>query len=266
MRSHIPRSIAVARAAAALLVTLAYGGARAESPEDKGLRIARQVDRANEGWKTESSSMEMVLINAHGDRTTRKMRSQILEGDSDGDRSRIEFEWPADVKGTRMLTWSHKTQDDDQWLFLPAVKRVKRISSKNKAGSFMGSEFSYEDLGSQEIEKFKHKFLGEEALDGRAQWRIERIPVNPDSGYSRQVVWIDQEYQGASKIEYYDRKGELLKTATFSGYQRYGKLWRLTRIEVMNHQTKKASVLTWSERKLGEKLDRQLFEADELDD
>jgi hypothetical protein len=130
----------------------------------------------------------------------------------------------------------------------------------------MGSEFTYEDLGSQEVEKFKHKFLSDELVDGRKQWKMERVPTNPDSGYSRQVALIDQEYLGATKIDYYDRKGELLKTAVFSGYKKYGKFWRMNGIEVVNHQTKKSSVLTWSDRKLGDPLESRLFDADELDD
>lgn len=230
----------------------------------KGLEIARKVDKANEGFEGESSTMEMVLINAHGDKTTRKMRSIVTETDNDGDKSRIEFQWPADVKGTRMLTWTHKKGNDDQWLYLPALKRVKRITSRNKSGSFMGSEFAYEDLGSQEVEKFKHDFLGDAKIDGRDCWKMQRIPVDKKSGYSKQVLWIDKGYMNAVKIEYYDRKGELLKTAEFKGFKKYGKYWRVGRIEMLNHQTRKRSILDWKERKLGVDIDEDDFDSDEL--
>jgi hypothetical protein len=100
-----------------------------------------------------------VLVNAHGDRTTRKLRSSQIEVAGDGDRSRIEFEWPADVKGTRMLTWTHRKGNDDQWLFLPAINRVKRVSSGNRSGAFMGSEFAYEDLGSQHVGTYAERLL-----------------------------------------------------------------------------------------------------------
>ena len=159
------RKTAQALVAFSLMVA---GRAVAGPAEDKGLEIARKTDKANDGFKGEVSTMEMVLINAHGDRTTRKLTSRGIETASDGDRSRIEFEWPADVKGTRMLTWTHRKNDDDQWLYLPAVKRVKRISSNNKSGSFMGSEFAYEDLGSQEVDKYKYKLLADEPVAGRA--------------------------------------------------------------------------------------------------
>ena len=105
-----------------------------ETPETKGLRIATKADAVNAGFKGEASEMVMILTNAHGDKTTRKMSSKTLEGTDDGDRSIITFIWPADVKGTKMLTWTHKVGNDDQWLYLPSLKRVKRISSRNKSG------------------------------------------------------------------------------------------------------------------------------------
>jgi len=236
----------------------------ASSPEQKGLELSKKADAANDGYKGETSVMEMVLVNAHGDRTSRKLRSEQIEVSGDGDRSRIEFEWPADVKGTRMLTWTHKTANDDQWLFLPAINRVKRISSGNKSGSFMGSEFAYEDLGSQEVEKYKHKYLADDTLDGRKVWKLERVPVDSESGYSKLVTYLDQEYLNPLKIEYFDRKGELLKTAKFTNYKKHGKYWRAGGISMVNHQTKKESHLTWSERKVGVELRDKQFDSDEL--
>jgi outer membrane lipoprotein-sorting protein len=238
--------------------------ALAASPEEQGAQIARKVDAWNDGYKTESSNMEMVLINAHGDRTSRKLASQTLEVAGEGDRSRIEFEWPADVKGTRMLTWTHRKGDDDQWLFLPAINRVKRISAGNKSGSFMGSEFAYEDLASQEVDKYKHKLLGEEALNGRKTWKLERTPVDPRSGYSKQTLWIDQQYMQGVKIDYYDRKGELLKTLTLEGMKPYGKWFRADKLVMVNRQTKKESHLTFANRKLGAEIKAKDFESDGL--
>lgn len=257
----------VARMSLVSLVSLALAPAalaQATSPEEQGLQIARKVDASNDGFKAETSKMEMVLINAHGDRTTRKLRSQTLEVDGEGDRSRIEFEWPADVKGTRMLTWTHRKGDDDQWLFLPAINRVKRISAGNKSGSFMGSEFAYEDLSSQEVDKYKHKLLGEEAVNGRKTWKIERTPLDARSGYSKLVTWIDQQYMSAIRIDFYDRKGELLKTLRFESYKPYGKWFRADKLVMVNLQTKKQSELTWSDRKLSVEVKAKDFDSDGL--
>ena len=223
----------------------------AEDAGAKGLRIAKEADAFNAGFLGESSMMEMVLINAHGDETVRKMESKVLEVSDDGDKSIITFEWPNDVKGTKMLTWSHKVGNDDQWLYLPSLKRVKRISSRNKSGAFMGSEFAYEDLGSQEVEKYTYKWLRDEELNGRPVWVMERRPVDKRSGYSLQTVWMDKEHRQAHKIEYYDRKEEKLKTFTFEGYTQFGKHWRPASIFADNHQTGKKSKLTWNNRKNG---------------
>lgn len=231
----------------------------------KGLEIAKKVDEANEGFGGEVSEMEMVLINAYGDRTTRRMTSTVLEVLGDGDKSKIEFLWPADVKGTRMLTWAHKRDDDDQWLYLPAIKRTKRISSSNKSGSFMGSEFSYEDLGSQEVEKFTHTFLEDTTLGDREVWKMKRVPADARSGYARQLLWIDKQYMNPLKIEYYDRKNELLKTSALSGYERFDRLWRVGKIAMVNHQTKKRSELVWKSRSLHVELDEDDFDSDGLD-
>ena len=231
-----------------------------------GLEVAKKNDLANQGFVSESSVMEMKLINAHGDVTTRRMKSEVLEGAGEGDKSIVVFQWPADVKGTKMLTHSKKSTDNQQWLFLPAIKRVKRISSRNKSGSFMGSEFSYEDLGSQEIEKFTYELLGEMTFEGRDVWHMKRVPTDKRSGYSKQIVWIDKGYNAPVKLEYYDRKGELLKTATFSGFKQYGKFWRVGKIDVTNAQTRKQSVITWSERTVGAELDSENFDSDNLAD
>lgn len=231
----------------------------------KGLEIANKVDKANEGFEGERSEIEMVLVNAYGDTTTRKMTNVIYEVGDDGDKSKIEFQWPADVKGTRMLTWSHKDDDDDQWLFLPAIKRVKRISSSNKSGSFMGSEFSYEDLASQEVEKFTHTFVREEKLNDRDCWVTERVPTDKRSGYSKQVTWTDKGYMNAVKVEYYDRKGELLKIGEFTGWKKVNGFWRASKIEMKNVQTKKSSTLTWLKRELKIDLYEDDFDSDTLD-
>lgn len=230
-----------------------------QAQAEKGFDIMKKAEDFNNGFLGESSKMQMLLINAHGDKVERKMQSKITETKDDGDKSVITFLWPADVKGTKMLTWTHKKTDDDQWLYLPALKRVKRINSRNKTGSFMGSEFSYEDLGSQEVEKYTYKFVKEDKLNDRKVWIIERTSVEKNSGYSKEVVYMDQEYQNPVKIEYYDRKKELLKVSNFTDYKKYGKYWRFNKIEVKNVQTKKSSVLTWQDRELNQKYSESDF-------
>jgi hypothetical protein len=248
------------------LATMLTIPVRAQDPAAAGLAIAMKTDKANQGFVSEKASVNLDLINAHGDVTKRRLTIETLEGTDDGDKSLSVFEWPADVKGTKLLTFTHKKADDDRWLYLPAVKRTKRIAGSAKSGSFMGSEFAYEDLAGQEVEKFTYKLLGEPKHGGRDAWQMERVPVDKESGYARQVVVIDKEYMNPLRIEYFDRKNELLKVATFESYKKFGKFWRFAVIRMDNLQTKKKSVLTWENRQLGMKLPSEGFDSARLED
>ena len=218
----------------------------AETPEEKGLAIAMEADLRDKGFGDSSAAMKMILRNKQGDESTREVRVRSLEVEGDGDKSMSIFDSPADVKGTAFLTFSHVNTPDDQWLYLPALKRVKRIASKNKSGPFMGSEFAYEDISSDEVEKYTYKYLRDETLDGIDTFVIERDPVDVNSGYTRQVVWIDKAEYRPQKIDYYDRKNDHLKTLTFHEYRQYlDKYWRAMRYEMVNHQTGKSTTLLW---------------------
>jgi outer membrane lipoprotein-sorting protein len=250
----------------AVFLPAAVTSAGDPSLEQQGLALAQRADAENAGFGTDRSVLSMELVDAQGESTTRRLVIEVIEGKADGDRSRATFEWPADVKGTKLLTWTHKRAEDDQWLFLPAIKRVKRISSSNKSGSFMGSEFAYEDLSTYEVDKYSYKLLGTTIYANRASYQLERFPVDTNSGYKRQVVWLDKEYWNPLRIDFYDRKDELLKTGSFSDYRKFGKLWRAQQIVMSNVQTKKKSRLTWVDRKLGVALDAALFEPTSLED
>ena len=228
--------------------TMLAGGKDASvTPEARGLEIAEEADRRDAGFGDFSAEMTMTLRNRHGQESTRILRTRNLEVENDGDKSLVIFDKPRDVNGTAFLSFTHRSGPDDQWLYLPALKRVKRIASNNKSGPFMGSEFAYEDISSQEVEKYTYSYLREEALDGQDTYVIERYPVDKKSGYTSQVVWIDKAHYRTLKVEYYDRKNELLKTLNYNGYQQYiDKHWRADEMGMVNHQTGKSTVLTWS--------------------
>lgn len=218
----------------------------AQSAEEKGLQIATDADAYDAGFVDFTANMLMILKNKKGETSSRKIRIRTLEVSGDGDKSMSIFDEPVDVKGTAMLTYSHGLKPDDQWLYLPAIKRVKRISSRNKSGPFMGSEFAFEDLGSQEIEKYSYKFLREEACGDYQCYVIERVPAYKYSGYTRQTVWLDKEAYRMIRAEFYDRKNELLKTLTASDYQQYlDHYWRPGKMEMVNHQNGKSTTLEW---------------------
>lgn len=218
----------------------------AETADEKGLAIAVEADKRDTGFEDFTASMVMELRNKQGDVSTRTIRLKTLEVIGDGDKSMSIFDKPADIKGTAFLTFSHAIKPDEQWLYLPALKRVKRINSKNKSGPFMGSEFAYEDLASQEIEKYTYKYIRDEQLNGVDCFVIERYPAYEHSGYTKQLAWVNKDKYVAEKIEFYDRKNDLLKTLINSGYQQYlGQYWRASEMTMENHQTGKSTILKW---------------------
>jgi len=235
---------AVLRSAVLAILTLLPPIALAETPEEKGLAIAIESDKRDEGFVDSTANMRMILRNRSGKESTRNVRVKNLEVTGDGDKSLSIFDEPADVKGTASLTWSHSTKPDEQWLYLPALKRVKRISSKNKSGPFMGSEFAFEDIGSQEYDKYTYKYLRDEQINGTDCFVLERYPVDKNSGYTRQTTWIDKERYIPLKVDYYDRKDSLLKTLESYDFQQYlDKHWRAARLEMVNHQSGKSTTL-----------------------
>ena len=218
-------------------------------PEQRGRAIAEESDRRNSGFADTVTELTMTLTNAEGRKRTRRLTWQTLEADApgEGDRSLTVFHEPRDIEGTAFLSHTHIDRDDDQWLYLPALKRVKRIASSNKSSAFVGSEFAYEDLLSDEVEKFDYRWL-EDTVCG--EWRcfvVERRPRYANSGYTRQLVWIDQEEFRPVEIEYYDRKGRLQKTLAFEDYRQYvDRFWRAHVMRMENHQTQKTTVLSFA--------------------
>lgn len=240
-----------ARAAFVLLISLIVipaSPASAQTPQEKGRAIAMEMDLRDLGWKDSTTAMTMVLFNAAGQSSTRRLRLKSLEVSAPGfgDKSLTIFDRPRDIEGTAFLSHTKIIEADDQWLYLPALKRVKRISSANKSGPFMGSEFAYEDLLSQEVEKYGYKWLRDEACGDLECFVFERYPLYENSGYTRQIVWTDKTEYRPMKIEFYDRKESLLKTLVFSDYNQYlGRYWRALILKMENHQTGKSTLLTY---------------------
>ena len=245
-------SLAAVAVIAASLAIIPMTGANASN--EKGLAIATEVDSRDKGWGDVTVEGEMVLKNKAGNESVRKFRSTILEAADafEGDRSIITFSEPRDVRGTALLTHSKIEPDDDsQWIFLPAVKRVKRISSSNRTGKFVSSEFSYEDLGSEEVADNDHIWLEDAACEHDASLTcaaVESRPKNKRSGYSRRVSFIDLDEYRVHRIDFYNRRGDLEKSLRFEDYRQYeGQFWRAHVMIMDNSQTGKSTRLAWGE-------------------
>ena len=254
--SATPAALAALLSTGILAATLLpAGNARADDMSNpRGLEIATEVDKRDRGWGDVTVEGEMVLKNKAGNESVRKFRSTILEAEDAavGDMSIITFSEPRDVRGTALLTHSKIEPDDDsQWIFLPAVKRVKRISSSNRTGKFVSSEFSYEDLGSEEVADNHHIWLEDAPCTHDASLTcaaVESQPKNKKSGYSRRVSFIDLAEYRVHRIDFYNRRGDLEKSLVFSDYRQYlDAYWRAHVMTMNNSQTGKSTTLTWDE-------------------
>lgn len=220
------------------------------NPEEKGYQIAARSDRSDRGFSDSTVQLKMLLRNAAGKQSSRSLEIRTLEiqDESVGDKSLVIFDSPRDIKGTALLSHAQILDPDDQWLYLPALKRVKRISSTNKSGPFVGSEFAFEDFTSTELNKYSYKWLREEACGDLTCDVVERYPRYENSGYTRQIAWVDQTVYQLRKLDFYDRKDELLKTLELNDYREYQDgIWRSHKFLMSNHQTGKSTELIYSD-------------------
>lgn len=236
-----------------------------DSPEARGRAIFEEMDRRDLGFGDFSSRQEMILRNQSGQESRRVMDNAVLEGREDGDKTLIVFREPKRIRGTALLTYAHSDRDDDQWLYLPAISRVKRISGASKAGSFVGSEFSYEDLAPQEVADYHYRYLGDEGCGALECFKVIRIPKDPDSGYTRHVVWVDKAEYRIQKVAFYDRKESLIKILTVYDYQQYlDRYWRPGRLSMVNQQDGKSTELLASDYRFQQGLSEADFSESSL--
>ncbi len=243
-------------------VTAAPSAFGATAEEEKGFEIAARSDRSDRGFGDSRVGLTMTLHNAAGAQSKRTLQIRTLEIPSEdlGDKSLIIFDSPRDIDGTALLSHAKILDPDDQWLFLPALKRIKRISSVNKSGPFVGSEFAFEDFTALELMKYSYKYLREEPCGEFMCDVVERYPRYEYSGYTRQVSWVDQEVFQVRKVEFYDRRDDLLKTLALKNYRLYkDKYWRALELSMTNHQTGKRTELIYDDYVFGAGLKSKDF-------
>ena len=253
----------MSRAGAFLLLLLALwaGAALGQTPEEKAQAIIDEAERRAEGFRDMVASAEMLIRNARGHEARRALDIRILEM-PDGARSLTVVQAPKDVKGTALLTYSHDHADDEQWLFLPAVKRVKRIAATSRSGPFMGSEFAYEDFSSQARDKYLYRWLREETLDGVPCHVVERRPKpETQSSYARLLTWIEKNELLLQRVHYFNHNDEHVKTLQVGGYSKYDeRWWRAGSFVMTNLVTGGASILSWRDIRFGVGLTERDFD------
>ena len=209
-----------------------------------GLQIIRNVyDRP--APKDQTADLVMTLINKRGDERVREIK-QYLKDFGEVEKKIMFFIAPADVRNTSFMNWSYDEEgkDDDQWIYLPALKKVKRISSDSKSDYFMGSDFTYDDLGDRQPSEDTHKLLREEKFKGEDCYVVESIPKEEDYMYSKTITWVIKDKWIGLKKEFYDEDGELLKTLSIKKYDEIKGYWLILQSEMHNVQKDHKTIMS----------------------
>ena len=212
-----------------------------------GRDIAQKVKDRPDG-DTRQSELSMKLINKRGAVRERRLVSYSIDvGEEKRDRKSIMFfEYPGDVKGTGFLTWDYDEpgKDDDKWLYLPAMKKTRRISgSSARQDYFMGSDFTYDDMGSRSVDEDTHELLGEEIIDGYKCWKLESVPKDKRDIFSRKIALIRQDCLIPVRVEYYDKLGRLHRRLEMSDIARVDGFWVARKMHMSNVQTGHQTIL-----------------------
>ncbi len=225
-----------------IIITVLVMTATLSAQEITGLKIIENVYNRPTG-NDQTADLTMTLINSRGDERVREIK-QFLKDSGKMEKKIMFFHSPADVRNTSFMNWSYDEEgkDDDQWIYLPALKKVKRISSDSKSDSFMGSDFTYDDLGDRHPNEDVHKIIKEETLDGEECYVVESVPKEEDYMYSKTVSWIVKDKWIGRKKEFYDEDEDLLKILTVKKVEEIKGFWVITHSEMFNvqkeHKTK----------------------------
>lgn len=232
-----------------------------ETAEEKGRRIMAEYERRDEGWVDSRADMQMIIRRGDGREVTREVRVQTLEGENGHDRSLLVFDEPLDVRGTVFLTHSHPLEPDDQWIFLPSLNRVKRISTRGKTGRFMGSEFTFEDMEAFAVQKNEYRYLREEACGELVCHVIESRPRDEYSGYEKTVFYLDRQELRAQRIDFYSKRtGRHSKTLTMTDYELYkDRFWRAGRAVMKNRVSGAETEIHWRNQRFDTGLNERQF-------
>jgi len=211
-----------------------------------GLEVIQNVYNRPTG-NDMTGNLIMTIENSRGNQRVRKIK-QFVKTVKNGEKKIMYFLSPADVKNTSFMTWSYddESKSDDQWIYLPALKKVKRISSDSKGDYFMGSDFTYDDLGDRHPMDDTHTILREEVMGGKETIVIESIPKDEEYMYSRTVTWVMKDTWIGLKKEFYDEDDDLLKILTVDAQKSFGDVIILTKVKMHNIQRNQFTIMEFS--------------------
>ncbi len=217
------------------LLALAMSTTSGLMAQPSGQKIMEDVYNLPKGEDMQGE-LTMTLINRQGERRVRNLK-QYSKDFGDVEKKIMFFLSPADVRGTSFMNWSYTDgRDDDQWIYLPALRRVRRISSDSKGDYFMGSDFTYDDLGDRHPDEDKHTLIREETIDGKACYVVESTPKETDYMYSKTITWVMKDNNLGIKREFYDDRGRLLKILSIKRFEKIDGYWTILETEMKNVQ------------------------------
>jgi hypothetical protein len=247
-----------------VLLTVVISSAFAD--DSRARNIMEKVDARDDG-DNQTSNMEMILIDKRGNQRVRKLAS--FSKDKGEDKYRLMFfQRPADVKDTAFLTWDYDDpdRDDDQWLYLPALRKTKRIASSDQSGSFMGSDLNYSDMTDRNLADYDFFYKKELDVKGVKAWLIESIPVSKkvikETGYTKSLLIVRQDNYFVIRAVHWVKDGGYLKYFDVKTLEQIDGIWVATEIHVTKKKGKKLvhkTVLKLDNVKFNQELDFDVF-------
>ncbi|MEN8120256.1 MAG: outer membrane lipoprotein-sorting protein [Bacteroidota bacterium] len=227
---------------ASLIITLFFAGTFSSNAQLTGKQIVDKAYNISTG-DDQTSTLTMTLINKSGKKRVRKIK-QYTKDFGNVEKRIMFFQSPADVKNTSFMNWSYdNNKSDDQWIYLPALKKTKRLSSDSKSDYFMGSDFTYDDLGDRKLDADKHKLLREETVDGFKCYVVESVSKDEDYMYSKTITWINKSNFVGVKKEFYDEDADLLKVLIIKSAKKISGFWIITHSEMKNVQKNHKTII-----------------------
>ena len=231
-----------------------------------GEEIAQKVHNRDEGDNS-TSKMKMILIDKNGKKRIRDLKT-FTKNKGEDKLKLMFFLTPADVKNSAFLTYDYEdsAKDDDQWLYLPELKKVKRIASSDKSSSFMGSDFTYSDMTSRNVEDYTYKIMKEKKVGAHMTWQMMVTPKSEktveETGYTKSIVFVRQDNFVIVQALNYIKVGKKLKYMMVKGLEKIDGIWTATEMQMITKKGKKTlhkTVFQFSDIKYNQNLEESLF-------
>ena len=249
---------------AGISLLLMFIGGQSAADELSAEAIAQHYFQLNRGWEKLSANIHMEIT--RGNRSAeRDLSIEMLEKESSGERDLVRVLRPLDLKGTSVLTYTHDRDADEQWIYLPAIKRIKRLTLQSKGGAFLSSQFNFEDLSPFQLQKYRYRRLADETVEGQPCYVLESTPVEASSVYGRLINWIDQADYRLLKTQFFDTDGTLIKELFIEKHEKYrDKYWKPVQLKMVEQATGDSTLSRWSELSYDPQLDESVFEVGSL--